>query len=133
LGEPAQDMSPIVEFIGIGPHKVLESSPSGAVAVRPDGTIAWANLEAVAFFGYARAEFVGQHVNILLPEDRRDSHADYVAEWIKHPRARAMGAGHLNIQGRNKSGELLNLDIQLSPIETAQGILALAWIRERSS
>lgn len=43
-----------------------------------------------------------------------------------------MGAD-LGIQGRNKNGDLLDLDIQLSPIETDKGIMACAWVRERGS
>lgn len=125
------DALAIAEWIGIGPQRVLEDAPSAAVVIRSDGKIAYANRAAVTVFGYSRAEFVGQSINILLPEDRRSHHSEYIAGWFAHPRPRAMGASHLNIQGRNKNGELMALDIQLSPIETEKGIMALAWIRER--
>lgn len=123
-------MVEIDEWIGLGPHKFLEDAPSAVIVVRDTGRIAWANRAAVTLFGYARPEFVGKPVDFLVPEERRTNHAGHIAGWIKHPRARPMGAD-LHIQGENKNGDLMDLDIQLSPIETDNGIMALAWIRER--
>lgn len=122
----------IIGFVGRDWHTVLEDAPSAVVIVNGEGRIRWANRAFVTLFGYARPEVVGKQINFLLPEDRRSSHADYISGWFRHPRPRPMGAD-LNIQGQNKSGDLLDLDIQLSPIETEQGIMAEAWIRERSA
>lgn len=126
----ASDLNSISEWIGIGPHKVLESAPSAVVVVRSDGNIAYANLAAVTLFGYSRQEFVGKPVDFLIPETRRAPHAHNVAGWFKHPHARPMGTG-LDIRGRNKNGEIMPLEIQLAPIETDSGVMALAWVRER--
>ena len=126
----ASDLNTIAEWIGIGPHKVLESAPSAVVVVRSDGNIAYANLAAVTLFGYSRQEFVGKPVDFLIPEARRAPHAQNVLGWFKHPHARPMGTG-LDIHGRNKNGEPIALDIQLAPIETDSGVMALAWVRER--
>lgn len=126
------ELDQITEWVGIGPQKVLEDAPSGVVAVRADGNIAYANRAVVTLTGYSRGELIGRPIDCLLPEERRPGHSDYVLGWFKHPHPRPMGEGHLNIQGRNKQGELIDLDIQLSPIETDKGIMALAWIRERT-
>lgn len=125
------DLNAIAEWVGLGPHKVLDDAPTAVLVARADGHIAYANRRAVELFGYARSEFLGKSVDFLLPEDRRDQHAGNMASWFRHPRPRAMGTDHLNIQGRNKDGSLLDLDIQLSPIETDQGVMVQAWIRER--
>lgn len=121
----------LIDFLGHGWHTVLEDAPSGVVIVDDSGKIVWGNRAFVTLFGYARPEVVGKQINFLLPEDRRSMHADYISGWFQHPRPRPMGAD-LNIQGQNKNGERLSLDIQLSPIETDRGIMALAWIRERA-
>lgn len=120
----------IANFAGRDWHTVLEDAPSGAIIVDDEGVIVWGNRAFVTMFGYSRPEVVGKQVNFLLPENRRENHADHIAGWIKHPRPRPMGA-ELHIQGRNKFGDLMDLDIQLSPIETETGIMALAWIVER--
>lgn len=124
------DVAEIVSLIGHGWHVVLEDAPSGVVIVNDSGCIKWANRAFVTLFGYARPEVVGKHVNTLLPEDRTERHASYISGWFQHPHPRPMGAD-LSIQGRNKSGDLMDLDIQLSPIETQGGVFVLAWIRER--
>ena len=124
------DASLIEEWIGLGPHKVLEKIDDAAIAIRRDGLIAYANEATMTRFGYSRPQMIGQPVSMLLPEDRRAMHADYIALWFKHPRARPMGKER-NIQGRNASGELMDLDIKLSPLETDLGVMALALVRER--
>ncbi len=125
-------MDDVTSFLGKGWHVVLEDAPSAVIIVDTAGRIKWANRAFVTLFGYARPEVVGQQVNFLLPEDRRAQHADYISGWFQHPKPRPMGAD-LNIEGRNKNGEHMALDIQLSPIEPDSGIMALAWIRERIS
>lgn len=125
-------MDDIVSFLGKGWHVVLEDAPPGVVIVDDSGRIKWANRAFVTLFGYSRPEVVGKQVNFLLPEDRRDQHAGYISGWFQHPKPRPMGVD-LKIEGRNKNGDLMALDIQLSPIETDHGIMALAWIREREA
>lgn len=124
-------MDDVSSFLGQGWHVVLEDAPPGVIIVDDSGRIKWANRAFVTLFGYSRPEVVGKQVNFLLPEDRRDQHAGYIAGWFQHPKPRPMGAD-LKIEGRNKNGDLMALDIQLSPIETDHGIMALAWIRERA-
>lgn len=126
------DPEKLIAFVNQGFHKVLEDDTSAVVIVERDGKVALANRAFVTMFGYARPEIVGNHVNTLLPEDRRDGHADYIAGWFMHPRARPMGEA-LNIEGRNRNGELMPLDIQLSHVETVDGILALARITARDN
>lgn len=126
------DHSDIVSFVGQGWHIVLEDAPPAVVIVNDEGNVMWANRAFVTLFGYARPEVVGKQVNFLLPEERRLQHADFISGWFAHPRPRPMGAD-LNIQGRNRNGEIMALEIQLSPIETDKGLLALAWIRERTA
>lgn len=124
------DMIEIKEWIGLGPHKVLEKIDDAAFAVRRDGLIAYANEAAMKQFGYSRAQMVGQPVSMLLPEDRRAMHSGYIAIWFKHPHARPMGKNR-NIQGQNANGDLMDLDIKLSPLETDYGVMALALVRPR--
>lgn len=124
-------VSRLVEWNDLGPHRFLEEAPSAVVIADNEGKIVWANRALVTLFGYSRGELTGRLIDMLLPDDRRPSHADHLSGWVKHPHARPMGAD-LDIQGRNKNGDLLDLDIQLSPIETDTGIMALAWVRERT-
>ncbi len=117
-------------WMHLGPHKFLEVAPDAVLLVDPDGIIRFANHMVVQTLGYSRAELVGQPVHILVPDDRRPKHSDFIAGWFRNPRTRPMGAD-LSIEGRNKNGDLMKLDIHLSPIETDIGVWAMAWIKER--
>lgn len=120
----------LTDWINLGPHKLLEEAPLAVLVVSGDGKIMFANRMSVTLFGYARAELVGKEIHFLVPDDRRPKHANFVGGWFMHPKARPMGAD-LGIEGRNKNGDLIKLDIQLSPVETDTGVLAVAWIGER--
>jgi PAS domain S-box-containing protein len=121
----------IGDWLKLGPHKLLEEAPLAVLVVNDQGKIVFANRMAVTLFGYSRAEFVGKEIHFLVPSDRRAPHANFIAGWFKHPRARPMGAD-LGIAGQNKNGDLMDLNIQLSPVEADAGVLAVAWIEERT-
>jgi PAS domain S-box-containing protein len=124
-------LADIDAWLNLGPHKLLEEAPLAVLVVDESGTIKVATRMAVTLFGYARSQFVGKPIHFLVPDDRRPKHADFIAGWFKHPRARPMGAD-LGIEGRNKNGDPMKLDIQLSPVESDDGVLAVAWIGERA-
>ena len=121
----------IEQWVSLGPHRFLEDAPIAVIVADDHAKITWANKAAVTLFGYSRGELTGQQIDMLLPADVRGRHEAHFAGWVQHPRARQMGAG-INIAGLNKNGEVLALDVQLSPIETDSGIMAMAWVRERS-
>lgn len=123
---------PIADWMGLGPHRFLEVAPHAVLLVDRTGVIRFANHMAMQTLGYARGEMIGRPVHFLVPDDRRPKHADLFAGWFKHPRTRPMGED-LGIEGRNKNGDLMKLDIQLSPIETDTGVWAIAWIEERKT
>ena len=83
----------LVDWNDLGPHRFLEEAPSAVMLVDPAGKIVWANRAAVTLFGYARPESVGRSVEVLLPQDRRSDHGEYLARWFRHPRREAETEG----------------------------------------
>src|SRR5207249_11809502 len=60
----------LVYCVRISKHPVydnLEFIPDAIVIVGPDGRITLSNAQAERLFGYARAELLGQPVEVLLP------------------------------------------------------------------
>lgn len=120
----------IMSFFSLGPNRFLDDAPIAVLLANASATIEWANRAAVTLFGYSRDEFIGKNINMLLPDDVREKHDGHFAGWVQHPKAREMGSG-LDIKGRNKNGAVIDLDIQITPIETEQGVMAMAWVQER--
>ena len=109
----------------------LEEAPDAMIISSASGTIVFANLRAGALFGCDRAELIGCAVDSLLPEPLRARHSALRAAYLRRPHARPMGRG-LELTGRRRDGTEIALEISLSPIEGADGLLIAAAIRDAS-
>lgn len=108
---------------------ILEFAPDAVVITDAQARVALVNSQAERLFGYPRAELAGRPVEDLLPERFRQAHARHWATYRSDPNVRPMGAG-LELFGRHKDGTEFPVDISLSPLETADGLLLAAAIRD---
>jgi PAS domain S-box-containing protein len=108
---------------------VLEFSPDAVVVVNHEGRVVRANQQADLLFGYGRGELIGQAVEMLIPEQFRAQHAQYRADYAAAPRLRPMGAG-LALHARRKDGSEFPVDIMLNPVETKEGGVVIAVVRD---
>jgi hypothetical protein len=106
---------------------LIESSPSGLLVADPHGNIVFVNREVERLFGYARAELLGQPVEMVIPERFRSGHAGYRAGFMTDPKARAMGAGR-DLYGLRKDHTEVPVEIGLSPMATEEGVFVLASV-----
>ena len=110
---------------------LLEAAPDAMVVVNQGGEIVLLNVQAEKQFGYRRDELVGQKVTrhhsrrLCGTTDRRRnrSAADALAQQI--------GMG-IELSGRRKDGSEFPIEIMLSPLESVEGILVTAAIRNIS-
>lgn len=107
----------------------LESAPDPLVMVSPDGNIVYANSMAVTVFGYAKDELLGQSISILLPDDIRATHPQRVQQFFRENKTRDFTLNP-NLQVKCKDGSCLFVDIKLSPLQTEDGMRAIAAIRD---
>ncbi|MGH7860470.1 MAG: PAS domain-containing protein, partial [Candidatus Binatia bacterium] len=108
---------------------LLESAPDSIVGVGSDGRILFVNREGERSFGYRREELVGQPVEVLLPERFRAAHGFHRGSYLALPRTRPMGAG-LDLVARRRDGSEFPVEISLSPLETADGLIVTAIVRD---
>jgi PAS domain S-box-containing protein len=66
----------------------VEMSPDAMIIVNSDGQIVLVNTQAERLFGYARAELLGQMVEMLIPERLRAIHLTHRAQFCRAPYSR---------------------------------------------
>lgn len=109
---------------------LLESAPDAMVIVDSDGRMVLVNAQMDRLFGYAREELLGRPIEMLVPERFRGRHPGYRAKYFAHPTARAMAGTAVSLFGLRKDGTEFAAEISLGPIETPEGTLATAAIRD---
>ena len=110
---------------------ILESAPDAMVIADGHGRIVLVNAETERLFGYGRNELVGQAMEMLVPERFRQRHPQHRQGYMAHPRNRLMGEGR-DLWGLRKDNTEFPVEISLSPLESEEGILVTAAIRDIS-
>jgi PAS domain S-box-containing protein len=110
---------------------MLEAAPDAMVVVNQGGEIKLLNLQAENKFGYRRAELLGQKVTNIIPDGFAER---LIADGLRSPAdalAQQIGTG-IELIGKRKDGTEFPIEIMLSPLESAEGILVTAAIRDIS-
>ena len=110
---------------------LLEAAPDAMVVVNQSGEIVLLNLQAEKQFGYRRDELVGQKVKNIIPEGFAERLIADDLRSAEDALAQQIGTG-IELTGRRKDGSEFPIEIMLSPLESAEGILVTAAIRDIS-
>src|SRR6202522_661983 len=110
---------------------LLEAAPDAMVVVNPAGEIVLLNVQAEKQFGYHRDELLGKKVKNILPEGFRERLIADGTRSAAEALAQQIGTG-IELNRRRKDGTVFPIEIMLSPLESAEGILVTAAIRDIS-
>jgi PAS domain S-box-containing protein len=95
---------------------MVDSSSDAIFSTSLDGVIRTWNRGAERLFGWSVAEAVGQPATLIIPEDRQAEDQE-VLERIR----RGETVSHLETVRVAKSGRLIDISLNVSPIRDAQG------------
>ena len=110
-------------------RELIEAAPDPIVITGGDGSIVLVNRQALATFGYAPDEILGQKVEILVPERFRESHVRSRILYGKNPGFRPMDPGK-SFYGLRKDGTEFPAEISLNPSKISDGVLVVAIVRD---
>jgi PAS domain S-box-containing protein len=110
---------------------ILEAAPDALIAIDASGRIVLATAQTERMLGYHRDELLGREVEILVPERLRRQHVSHRDHYIDNAQTRPMGAGK-QLMAQRKDGSQFPADISLSSLDTPDGRLVAAAIRDAS-
>jgi diguanylate cyclase (GGDEF)-like protein/PAS domain S-box-containing protein len=110
-------------------QQLVEMAPDAMVFVDGEGVITQVNLQAESLFGYRRADLVGRPLEVLIPDRYHGAHRRHRQRFSAHPDMRPMGRD-LELLARRSDGTEFPVEISLAPLETDEGTLVSAAIRD---
>jgi len=95
---------------------IVDSSDDAIVSKTLEGIITSWNAGAERLFGYTAKEAVGQHISMIIPQDRRDEETTILAKLRKGERI-----DHFDTIRMRKDGTKLEISLTISPVRDAEG------------
>jgi PAS domain S-box-containing protein len=111
---------------------LLEAAPDAMVVVDQAGEIVLLNVRAEKQFGYSRDELLGQKIKNIIPEGFAERLIADALRSAEDALAQQIGAG-IELSGRRRDGSVFPIEIMLSPLKSAEGVLVTAAIRNISA
>jgi PAS domain S-box-containing protein len=111
---------------------ILDAAPDAMVGVASNGRIVLANNQTEAVFGYPRTALIGRPIELLVPNRWKEVHPEHRERYFANPRTRPMGGAVLELSGRRADGTEFPAEVSLSAIESDQGLIAIAAVRDVS-
>jgi PAS domain S-box-containing protein len=108
---------------------LLEAAPDAMVVVNEAGMIVLLNLQAETQFGYRRDELLGQKMSNIVPAGFPERLVADSLRSAEDALAQQIGTG-IELTARRKDGSEFPIEIMLSPLESADGVLVTAAIRD---
>ncbi len=108
---------------------LLEAAPDAMVVVNQSGAIVLLNVQAEKQFGYSRDELIGQKVKNIIPQGFAERLVADALRSVEDALAQQIGTG-IELMGRRKDSTEFPIELMLSPLESAEGILVTAAVRD---
>ncbi|MDP2409232.1 MAG: PAS domain S-box protein [Pseudolabrys sp.] len=110
---------------------LMEAAPDAMVVVNQSGEIVLLNVQAEKQFGYHRDALLGQKVTSIIPQGFAERLIADDLRSAEDALAQQIGTG-IELTALRKDGTEFPIEIMLSPLASAEGILVTAAIRDIS-
>lgn len=110
---------------------LIDGTPDAIIAIERNSNILLINSKTEKLFGYSKLELLGRPYDILIPMRYREKHTAYCRSYFTNPSTKIM-ALHLSSIAKCKDGSEFPVEINMSPVETDEGIIAVIDIRDIS-
>ncbi len=110
---------------------VIESAVDGIIIIAADGTVQAYNLACERIFGFARAEVIGNNVNMLMPAADRTAHDGHILAYRETGQHSIIGRRR-EVAGQRKDGSIFPMDLSVSETFVGDDIIIVGIVRDIS-
>jgi protein-histidine pros-kinase len=111
-------------------RRFVEAAPDAIVVADLEGRILLTNARTVDMFDYEASEMVGQSVVMLMPERLAQAYETRRTEYMSDPDSPPVIGLTGGLFGRRKDGTEVPVEVSLATLETEDGTLILADVRD---
>ncbi len=119
--EPQRSQKPALDLIEFAPDAVVASDVTGRIVL--------VNEQTERMFGIERKDLLGQPVEQLLSEQFRQAYVGHRDAYLQKRTRQPVGPP-LQLQGRHVDGTEFPVDISLASLDTEEGPLVVAFVRD---
>mgnify|MGYP000111304737 CR=1 FL=1 len=101
------------------------------ITIDRQGTIVTVNRAAVTLFGWAADEFVGQNINMIMPEPHRSMHDAHLAKYLDAPGSKVVGR-LIEVPAISKDGRTFPITLGVSEVTLNEQQMFIGVIRDIS-
>lgn len=130
----AEELEAEVEQIKKAEDKLrnfLERAPDSIIVVSETGIIQLVNAQTVKMFGYNREEMIGNNIELLMPQRYEKMHPFRRFRFYETAKSTQI-AEAFELFALRKDGREFPVEMSLSPMETDEGLMLTASIRDVS-
>ncbi|WPO84164.1 PAS domain-containing sensor histidine kinase [Chryseobacterium sp. JJR-5R] len=95
---------------------IIASTDDAIISKTLEGIITSWNPAAIKMFGYTEEEAIGQHISLVIPDDRSDEE-NFIISQIKA----GVKVEHFETVRKTKNGKFISLSLTISPILDVDG------------
>ncbi len=109
---------------------MFDTVVTGIIVIDEHGIIESLNPAIEKIFGYRKRELVGQKINQLMFGDHRIKHDEYLQNYLTTGVKKVMGVSGREVQGINKQGKILDLELAVNEVKINDKLLFVGSIQD---
>lgn len=113
-------------------RSILQTVPEAMVVIDEVGTITSFSTTAEDLFGYEAHEVEGRNVSMLMPQPDRDSHDNYIRNYLRTAQRRIIGLGRV-VKGMRKDGSTFPMELAVGEAISNGRRIFTGFIRDLTS
>lgn len=126
----ARDKAALVES-SLSNKIILDNVSDGIITINKHGKIQSFNHAAETIFGYKREKVLHKNVNMLMPDNEKIKHQDYVNQYLKTQKGSIIDKGR-EVTGLRKNGETFPMDLFISMVMHNNEPMFIGVVRDNS-